>query len=176
MRRMETALLVAVPEAEPLVAPWRAAHDASAAVGVPAHVTLLYPFVPPEGVDDDVRRTVAEALGRSGVGPFEVRFERTARFPGGVLFLMPEPDEPFRSATAALVDAFPAYPPYRGAFEEVVPHLTVADDPDADLDEIERDLRARLPIVGVVDEVTWMAERASGWGTVGTFPLVSRGA
>lgn len=43
---METAVLLRVPEAEPLVREWRAKGDPSAAHGVPAHVTLLYPFVP----------------------------------------------------------------------------------------------------------------------------------
>ena len=42
----ETALVIAVPEAEPLVSDWRAQHDWSAQRGVPAHITLLYPFVP----------------------------------------------------------------------------------------------------------------------------------
>lgn len=177
MRRMETALLIAVPEAEPVIGRWRAAHDSAASVGVPAHVTLLYPFVPREEIDDDVRRQVASALTRSGVGPFDVRFEWTERFPGGVLFLMPEPAEPFLLAIGSLVQAFPAYPPYGGAFDDVIPHLTVADDERSDLDAIERDLGPRLPIAGRVDEVAWMAEGPSGWEVVATFPLgVTRGA
>ena len=32
--------------------------DPSAAQGVPAHVTLLYPFMPPEELKEDVRRRV----------------------------------------------------------------------------------------------------------------------
>ena len=43
----ETALVVEVPEAEPLVSQWRAQHDWSAQRGVPAHITILYPFAPP---------------------------------------------------------------------------------------------------------------------------------
>ena len=39
----ESALLVAVPEAEPLVGALRLVHDPSAAVGVPAHITILLP-------------------------------------------------------------------------------------------------------------------------------------
>src|SRR4051812_32565116 len=48
---MESAILLAVPEAEPLVHEWRAKGDPSAAHGVPAHVTLLYPFLPVEAID-----------------------------------------------------------------------------------------------------------------------------
>ena len=43
----ESALLVAVPAAEPAVAAHRSRLDTSAAVGVPAHITVLYPFLPP---------------------------------------------------------------------------------------------------------------------------------
>ena len=51
---MESAVLLAVPEAEPLVHEWRAVGDPSAAHGVPAHVTLLYPFLPSDQLDDGV--------------------------------------------------------------------------------------------------------------------------
>src|SRR5215216_5253276 len=42
-----SALIVAVPEAEPLVGGWRLRYD-DASLGVPAHVTLLFPFMPAE--------------------------------------------------------------------------------------------------------------------------------
>ena len=37
----QTALVVRVPEAEPLVGPFRLAHDPVAARGMPAHVTAI---------------------------------------------------------------------------------------------------------------------------------------
>ena len=40
----ETALILPVADAEPAVARWRLAHDPSAAQGVPARITPLYPF------------------------------------------------------------------------------------------------------------------------------------
>ena len=43
----ETALIVEVSEAEEAVHEWRARHDSVAARGVPAHVTVLFPFVAP---------------------------------------------------------------------------------------------------------------------------------
>ena len=39
--KIESALIIAVPEAEPLVKAWRERFDYSAGVGVPAHITLL---------------------------------------------------------------------------------------------------------------------------------------
>jgi hypothetical protein len=39
-----TALVILVPEAEALVKAFRERYDPSAAEGMPAHVTVLYPF------------------------------------------------------------------------------------------------------------------------------------
>jgi hypothetical protein len=43
----ESALLIPVPAAEPTVQRWRERLDPACRLGVPAHVTLLYPFVAP---------------------------------------------------------------------------------------------------------------------------------
>ncbi len=54
MSAIESALMVLVPEAETLVKPFRDRYDPSAAAGVPAHITLLYPFKHPNEVDQTV--------------------------------------------------------------------------------------------------------------------------
>ena len=43
----ESALLLRCPAAEPVVGSSRARLDRAAAVGVPAHLTVTYPFRPP---------------------------------------------------------------------------------------------------------------------------------
>jgi hypothetical protein len=43
---MQSALLLPVPAAEAAVGPYRALLDPSARDGVPAHITVLYPFLP----------------------------------------------------------------------------------------------------------------------------------
>ena len=55
----ETALLVEVPAADAAVARHREILDLAAGWGVPAHLTVLYPFVPPAQLDDDVQSAVA---------------------------------------------------------------------------------------------------------------------
>jgi hypothetical protein len=42
-----SAAVLLVPEAEPVVGVTRARYDRSGRWGVPAHVTVLFPFVPP---------------------------------------------------------------------------------------------------------------------------------
>ncbi|KUL38850.1 hypothetical protein ADL22_16445 [Streptomyces sp. NRRL F-4489] len=144
----QTGLIVRVPEAESVVGTWRERFDPSARAGVPAHVTVVFPFLDGSRVDARVCSALAELIGRHNA--FALRFERCGRFPG-VLFLVPEPDAHLRRLTEAIAERWPEAPPYGGQFTEVVPHLTVADGPDdAVLDEVETGLRSRLPIAARV--------------------------
>ena len=47
----QSALVVVVPDAEFLVEVVRSAHDPAAAAGIPPHITVLYPFLPPKQLD-----------------------------------------------------------------------------------------------------------------------------
>src|SRR6478609_6635048 len=49
-----SALVITVPAAEPVVGPWRLQYDPSAAAGMPAHVTVLYPWLAASAIDDHV--------------------------------------------------------------------------------------------------------------------------
>ena len=75
-----------------------------------------------------------------------------------------------------VVDAFPEYPPYEGAFPELVPHLTIGHRcaPD-DLRAAERDVRRHLPIDTSVEAVTLLVqESAAGrWTPRASFPLAA---
>ena len=60
------------PEAEPLVSAWRAQHDWSAQRGVPAHITILYPFVPTEKVDEGLLTQLRELFAAEPAISFEL--------------------------------------------------------------------------------------------------------
>jgi 2'-5' RNA ligase len=119
----ESAVIVAVPEAENVVGPHRAGLDRSASWGVPAHVTVLYPFVPPSKIDDRVIRILAGAL--QTVPAFGITFSRIAWFGDEVVWLAPEPDQPFRELIRVVSARFPDYLPYGGTYAELIPHLTI---------------------------------------------------
>src|SRR5581483_5248567 len=74
-----TALIVAVPEAEPSVRDLRLAHDSSAALGVPAHVTILFPFAHPDGLDEAALEQLFEHF-----APFDFTLDRIERFDDGL--------------------------------------------------------------------------------------------
>ena len=129
LKPTESAVIVAVPEAEPVVGTLRADLDRAAGWGVPAHVTVLYPFLPPDRIDDRALTALAAAI--RTVPAFDLVLPRTAWFDDSVLWLAPEPDQPFRALTAAVWARFPDYPPYGGGHADVIPHLTVGHDAPA---------------------------------------------
>ena len=172
--RRESALLLAVPEAEPVVGPWRRRHDPSAALGVPAHVTLLYPFRSPDRLDAALLAELRAFF--ATVPPFRFALTALARFPT-VLYLAPEPATPFQQLIDALAGRYPDTPPYGGAFTIVIPHLTVAHADDrAVLDHVARALAGFAPIDAFAGEVSLMAEGEDGhWRLHTRFPLAGRG-
>jgi 2'-5' RNA ligase len=165
----ETALVIEVPEAEPLVSDWRARYDWSAQRGVPAHITLLYPFVPTERVDDGLLRELRELFASQPA--FTFRLTRVARFPE-VAWLAPEPSDPFATLTELIVRRYPDYPPYEGIHDEVIHHLTVAEGAGELQDEVEAALAPHLPVEANTNEVALLAEDDTDrWHRARSFPL-----
>jgi 2'-5' RNA ligase len=166
----QTAVLVHVPEAEPVVGEWRLRHTYDAPLGIPPHVTLLFPFVPADGLGAEVEERLARVLGE--VEPFDVTFERTARFPD-VLYLEPRPSKPFAALTEAIAADWPEHPPYEGAHEVVIPHLTVAESNDEELlGRIVADVEPKLPVRKHVREAQLYAEDEAGrWHERNRLPL-----
>ena len=145
-----TALIVPAPEAEPVAGPLRRRYTPSGSEGVPAHVTLLAPFAPAP-VLAPLLPELEALIATWRAAPFTLR--RVRRWPG-IVWLDPEPSAPFVAMTAALVRAFPAYPPYEGAHDEVIPHVTVATGEDGDaLDVVGEELERALPIACAGDTV-----------------------
>jgi 2'-5' RNA ligase len=130
--------------------------DIAAQVGVPAHVTLLFPFMPVARLEPSIRGALAEVA--ATVEPFDVRFAQLGRFPG-VVYLVPDPPGPFLAMTQAIAARFPDYQPYDGAFDEVVPHLTLVESATAPLDEIAAAAQEHLPVAWRVDSMEVLVER-----------------
>ena len=170
-----SALVVLVPEAEPVVGRWREHLDPAAKLGVPAHLTVLFPFVAPEQIDDDVRSLLTSALAE--VDEFDFVLDRVDWFGDDVVWLGPTPAAPFTQLTERIVKEWPDHPPYGGAFDQVVPHLTVGDGADlADLRRAADDVERHLPIRGHAREVHLIvgSDKAASWTTSEAFALRAR--
>jgi hypothetical protein len=143
-------------------------------LGVPAHVTILYPFIPPQEITEvelNALRTVFQPF-----SPFVAGFSEIIE-DFEMLYLAPEPKSTFVSLTKAMIRAFPGYLPYQGAYDEILPHLSVAlpDDP-ADLEQIVEEFReaaqAKMPFSAQITHVALMDSLSGSWKIREKFPLL----
>ncbi|HUQ43762.1 MAG TPA: 2'-5' RNA ligase family protein [Candidatus Limnocylindria bacterium] len=147
----------------------RLAHVDNARLDVPAHVTLLFPFLAPASIDTVALAALADAMARTP--PFWVAFRRVETFdpgptPEGVAWLAPDPAAPFAAMTRALTDAFPGLLPYGGMHDEVIPHLTLANV-DVDLAAIRAEAGTYLPFRRHVDSAALLVESLTGRWRIG---------
>jgi hypothetical protein len=94
-----------------------------------------------------------------------------AQFPD-VVYLAPEPGEPFLRLTAAMATRWPEAPPYGGAYDEVIPHLTVAhtEDPTT-IAAVRREIEPALPIVCCAKEAWLLTNQEAQWTVEQRFPF-----
>lgn len=173
----ESAIVVPVPAAEPLVGALRRRHSGSGAAGLPPHVTLLYPFVDAEELTSAVVERAAAVIG--GFRAFTVTLSRTQYLDWIdqiVLSLDPEPPQRFVAMTEALVAEFPQYPPYGGAFDEIIPHLTVAMSTDRGLLEGIAAELGEPSLEAAVEEAWLYANAPEGWRLRARLPLATASA
>ena len=167
-----SAFAVKVPEAEHCVADLRKRYDAAATLGVPAHISILVPFMPPEQISDTVIDKLCSFF--VTVRPFEFSLSRIGRFPA-TTYLAPEPAEPFIAITQRLVELFPDYPPYAGQFDTIIPHLTVANNTTEGAEiaaqELNGIMQAHGPIRSHCDSVVLLENSSGKWSEMRAFGL-----
>jgi len=172
-----TALILEVPEAEPLVSRWRTLYDPSAVAAMPAHITLIFPFMLFEQIDRPVLDTLSAVF--STTPRIDLQFSSTLRFPG-VLWLAPDDPDPIVALVEALVSRFPERRPYGGAYGEIVPHLTIADlhrdqAPERTIDRIAREFHdeaaTRLPVHAQVEAASLFRNEQGRWRAMRIFAL-----
>jgi len=160
----ETALIIEVPESELLLGELRSQYDQNVSVGVPAHITILYPFIPESKLTEPIVAKLRKLA--SGNDKYSFQLAEWGRF-DTALWLRPVPEQPFRELTLAVWRLFPSYPPYGGEYENVQPHLTTAefdarDRLDSRWDKIEESTMSSLPINCVASGLSIYVSNDSG--------------
>lgn len=152
-----STLIVPVLSAERIVEVCNEGRTAMSLTGIPPHITVLYPFVPPSRIDDRLIAQVGDIL--ADLRPFSFSLDEPGHFPG-VTWLRPIPASGFTDMTEAVVRGFPAFPPYGGAFDSTVHHLTLAMR-----DRLARSVAdvvdSMLPVRATAEEV-WLMVRPVG--------------
>jgi 2'-5' RNA ligase len=166
---LESGIILPTPEAEAVVGHLRWLHDPQARFGVPAHITLLYPFAHPSRIGEAAG--ALQQLFRL-VPAFEFSLVEVRRFPA-TAYLHPEPSATFVQLTERLVHQWPEFPPFGGAFSTVIPHLTVAHHAATDvLDTVDRNVASHLPIRCRATEAWLMCSDEHGfWQRHEVFPF-----
>lgn len=91
---------------------------------VPAHLTVVYPFVAYDRLDDACAQLDQIC---ASIVPFEVTLAGYAEFPC-VVYLPPRNPQPIKRLFHRIYQHFPQCPPYGGAFgDDMTPHLTVGE-------------------------------------------------
>ncbi|HEX3784284.1 MAG TPA: 2'-5' RNA ligase family protein [Pseudonocardiaceae bacterium] len=168
----QTAVIMPVPAADPILAAVAAEYPDAVRPGIPAHVSLLYPFLPAEALDAEVSDWLSDLATRTP--PLAPRFTELVVEPGFAHLSVPE----FGPLTSAIRARWPEVVPYGGRFGPTpVAHLTIAMGfAPADADRITALTRPFLPLSVTVDEL-WLLALTSGWQRLGRFPFSgSRGA
>jgi 2'-5' RNA ligase len=110
------------PEVQAFAAPLMRQHAPDSLIRVPPHITVLYPFAPPDELPsalDTVRQICAR------VPPFLVTLDGYGSFPT-VAYLKPANPAPIQALFREIFWKFPQYPPYRGEFgDQLTLHVTV---------------------------------------------------
>lgn len=166
-------MVILVSEVEPLVGPFRLKHDPSAGRDMPAHITIDYPFLPGIDPGQQLHRELAELFAK--IDAFQFAFRDLARFPD-VLYLVPDPVAPFKQLIDMVVARFPESLPYGGAFDNIVPHLTIAQTEDQEIlkwieCQLARLLPEYLPLSTQAERVWLMDNRTGIWQKRNSFPL-----
>lgn len=173
-----SALVVVAAEAEPVVGEWRLRYQPEAVEhGLPAHLTILFPFVPATEIDDGLLAKLYRLY--APVQPFAYQLASVESFLDAA-WLAPVPAGPFHALVDRARQAFPALPPYGDPEHVVVPHCTVGTDSDREaveamVRELRESLGPRLPIRCRATGLVLLAERADGtWARQDAIPFDGR--
>ena len=149
----------------------RRRHLGSAAAGVPPHVTLLYPFIEPEGLTAEGRAKLADIAARHPA--FDYRLARRAEWPDAI-YVAVDPVEPFVRLQGDLQAAFPDWPIYGADSDfEFEPHITIADREGLLARDVREDSAwGAFPSPARAEAIDVIATRPNGrWRLVWRIPL-----
>ncbi len=155
----------------PGLAGLRAQLDPDRAARLPFHLTLLFPFAPPESVDlPDLRTFFA------GQPPLAFSLAAVALLDGEWVYAAPEPAAAVELLQEALWAHSPEYPPYDGEIADPVPHATLTRVERAgaaeELARISELAAPLLPEVCTVEAVSLLEERdGDRWPLLERLPL-----
>jgi hypothetical protein len=125
----QSVLAISLPQADNVLSYVRSRFRGEVPpVGAPAHITLLYPWMPPALIDEKVLTELAGWFGCE------------------VLLLVPENPTPFIRLTKAIVRRWPEFPYYSGDYDDIDPHVTLAYGDESSLSGLAAEVVGQVPV------------------------------
>ncbi|SRR5258707_1036224 len=123
--KLTTVIMIVAPhEIQAIAAPILYRYSLDTLIRVPAHLTVLYPFVDFEHLAKACK-TVREVAAE--IRPFDITMSGYDQFPG-VIFMAPVDPAPIQNVFRRIYARFPQCPPYDGQFgDDLHPHMTVGE-------------------------------------------------
>lgn len=166
-----TGLVLLTPEVDPVVDRWRRRYDPVASFGMPAHVTVLYPWMRFAEITAEDRAALADLC--CALPVIEMTFERFGRF-DQTLWLDPQPAAPIIELVERVVRRWPKFPPFGGAFPDIVAHLTLADRQNpTTMTDVVGDVGPRLPLRSTATVLSLMRLESRRWFVDSQFPFAA---
>lgn len=151
---VESGLVIPVPSLQEFVTHWRPSVDRVPPVGVPAHITVLYPFIPPGEVESEIGDLRRFFSGRSS---FPYSLTEIDWFGNEVVYARPDPSEPFATLTDAVHERW-GLPPYGGTVTDPQPHVTLGFEGEPEtMQEVAEAAASLLPLDEEATEV-WLLQ------------------
>jgi 2'-5' RNA ligase len=123
MRYIQSTLLIPVVEASESVNKWRVEYQDSAKRGMPAHITLFFPFLHPSEIGDSTITQLTHFFKK--VNKFTYQLNKIENFPL-VVYLAPTNGSKFTKISQNLATKYPQIKPYEGEYLAPIPHCTLA--------------------------------------------------
>ncbi|NYH80662.1 hypothetical protein FHR84_004028 [Actinopolyspora biskrensis] len=166
-----TGLVIPVPEADTVLGPVCERYPEAVRREVPAHVSVLFPFLAADELGERVFGELRELFDEQP--PLRVSWRECARH-GGFVYLRPDPPGPVQRLMDAVQRRWPDVVPYEGRHEVVEPHLTVATGTSRETAvAIQRTVTELLPVTAELSEV-WLVVFEGQWRIRERFALRAR--
>ena len=140
----QSVISVSLPTAEPLMAHVRSRFAGELPPpGVPPHITLQYPWMPPARIDEAALAELESLFAAFPAFDFSLKLGWFGR---EVLLLVPDDPAPFVRLTEAILRRWPQYPYYAGEYDQIQPHATLAFGNQTSLSPLAAALADQVPI------------------------------
>ena len=140
----QSVLAISLPQADNVLSYVRSRFRGEVPpVGAPAHITLLYPWMPPALIDEKVLTELASLFAGFPMFDFSLKL---GWFGCEVLLLVPEYPTPFIRLTKAIVRRWPEFPYYSGEHDDIEPHVTLAYGDESSLSGLAAEVAGQVPV------------------------------